>query len=123
MEKINALLKDLAEVNARRNEICDENSPEMDFYDQWANDICVDLLATEKVAILHETWPESDTTECRSYLAWYKDSADVQVIVNYLENDVCAILNYRRPNEVSFNAPTEEEAIKKLLNVEKVVYV
>ena len=121
MEKINALLKELEQVNAKRALISDENSLEMDIYDQWANDIYVELLATNKVAILNEPWTDCPDDNDAVYEAWYKDQYDPQIIVEYKPSVVRAILNYRRNGEVIIEASTEEEALKKLLDVEKII--
>ena len=78
------------------------------------------LVEKKKVAYLHHRW--SDKYGVTS-LAEYRDQSYVRVVTRNLENGhVCAILNYRHDNEISVEAPTEEEAIKKLLNVDELMY-
>ena len=127
------MINELKEVMEKREKLMaleDKISSEdfdasMSFYDQWVNDVMTDLVKTDKVAILFDGWLEDSETDYASstWYATYKDKNDVLVVVNYLKSgNIRATLNYRLPDETSIVASSEDEAIKKLLGVDEVVY-
>lgn len=110
----------IAEVEAKESELTEtqlENARY--FYDQWINDLLVDLLDTGRVAIISNGWSDEFIG---GYEATYKGKNERVDIDSYSGKGIRATLNYRRPNEVSVIAETEDEAIKKLLDVDELIH-